>query len=146
MTLKYHPWENEDCYALILPELTRIIPSTLALQGPTRSPPNITFDKPPGSPAGNEFALGDGQSSLLPLVFRGPMTFETEAERDLYVAAIDIAAAEATYLERMEKSGPLGRAPGFARWQHGRTAIQGELTITVYPTARPQIGGQEVDW
>lgn len=144
-----HPWESEQGYALICPDGVQIIPGTLKLKGPTISAPNLTMDKPPGAPAGKEFPLGDGQRTLLPIVFEGPVVFSTEAEKALYVAQMNYSAATAEQLERAEMSGPLGKdgtAPGFAEWTPGDKAVIGTLKITLYQTARPQINGQEVDW
>lgn len=139
-----HPWETEQGYALICPDGVQIIPGTLAMTGGGRTDPALTFDRPPGSSV--QFALGDGISTLNPVVFSGTLTFNSEAEKDLYVAQLDYAAATATHLERAEKSGPVGLAPGHARWKPGTKSTIGTLTVTVYPTERPQINGQEVDW
>lgn len=139
-----HPWERESGYALLCPDGVQPIPTTLAMTGGGRSDPSLTFERPPGSAI--SFALGDGIRALNPVVFSGPLTFETEAERDLYVAQMDYAAQTATHMERAEKAGALGLAPGYARWQYGNKTISGVLTVTVYPAARPLIGGQEVDW
>jgi hypothetical protein len=139
-----HPWETDESYLLITPGGVQPLPGTLAMTGGGRTPPNITFERSPGSSV--EFALGDGVSTLLPVVFSGPLTFETEAERALYVAQLDRAARTATRLDRQELSGTLGKSPGFARWAPGNHATRGTLTVTVYPNARPRVSGQEVDW
>ncbi len=135
---------NDDSYSLTGPEFSALIPVTLAMTGGGRGPPNTTLDSPPGSAV--PFALGDGVRRLLPVTFSGPLHFDSETERDLFVARMNRAAQGATYMARREKSGPLGLAPGWAEWKYGARADSGILMVTVYPSAQPTSGGILVDW
>ncbi|GGO19463.1 hypothetical protein [Deinococcus humi] len=136
--------QTDACYVLLGPFGAFIIPSTLAMTGGGRGPPSQTIERSPGSSV--PYALGDGIRPLLPVTFKGPLRFDTEVEKDLFVAAADRAAEGGTYMQRYEKSGPLGAAKGWARWDYKDHVTIGYLTIELYPTARPTVGGIEVDW
>lgn len=136
--------QDDSCYTLLGPFGAYQIPKTLAMTSGGRGEPSITLDRAPGSSV--PFALGDGIRPLLPVIFSGELFFGTEVERDLRVAEAERAAQEAYRMERYEKSGPLGVAPGWATWRHGKRATSGTLTITLYPSERPTAGGLAVDW
>lgn len=135
---------HDGCYVLLGPFGAYQVNAFLAMTGGGRGPPNTTLDSPPGSAV--PFALGDGIRRILPVTFSGELFFETEGERDLELARAEQAAQGATRMERYEKAGPLGTAPGWASWQYGKRANSGVLTLTVYPTERPSSGGILVDW
>lgn len=137
-------FQNDASYVLLGPFGAYEVPTVLAMTGGGRGEPSTTLERAPGSAV--PFALGDGIRALLPVTFSGELFFDTEAEKDLHVAQAQQAAQEATFMERYEKSGPLGTAPGWVSWRHGKKATSGTLTLTLYPSARPTIGGILVDW
>ncbi len=49
-------------------------------------------------------------------------------------------------MERYEKSGAIGAATGWARWEYDKRVTIGNLTIEIQPSERPVSSGIVVDW